>query len=325
MGQPDPSRYVRQAALPEIGAAGQERLASSRALVVGCGALVVVDRDVLELHNLQRQLLFDEADVRERLPKAVAAARRLRAVNSDIRVEGIVADVTPANAAELVGEADVVLDGTDNFETRYLVNDASVRCGVPWVYGGVLGTEGTIMAVRPKEGPCLRCVLAEPPAATDLPTCETRGVLGAAVVWVAALQVAEATRILTGAPVTEHRITSLDVWQGAARSGRAERRAGCPCCDLGRFEFLDGGRGSSTVVMCGRNAVQVTPERQAAPSFERLAERLGSIGRVSVSGMVLELSIERHRLVVFPDGRVLVFGTVDAAEARGLVAKYVGM
>lgn len=333
-------RYARQVALEVIGPAGQERLARSSLLILGCGALgstqaelaaragvgklTVVDRDVVELHNLQRQSLFDEQDVRERLPKAAAAERRLRLINSEIAVEGLVTDVTAANVLELVRGADLVLDATDNFETRYLLNDAAVREGKPWVYGGVLGTEGLVMAVRPGQGPCLRCVFPEPPQGHLVPTCETLGVLNTAVAWVAALQVTEALRLLCGAPQTEPCLRSLDIWRGSLRSVAVQQSEACLCCGERRFQFLDEGRGTSSTILCGRNAVQVTPERPLVVDLAALAGRLATLGRVAQNGLVLELEAGGRRLVVFPDGRVLVMGTTDPAEARSLVARYLG-
>ncbi|MEW6267473.1 MAG: ThiF family adenylyltransferase [Thermodesulfobacteriota bacterium] len=337
---PTGARYSRQVVLGVIGSQGQQRLAESTVLLVGCGALgsaqaellaragvgklILVDRDVLELHNLQRQLLFDEQDVRERLPKAAAAARRLQEVNSEILVEAVVADVTAANIVDLILRADIVLDGTDNFETRYLLNDAAIQESKPWVYGGVLGTDGMVMAVRPGQGPCLRCLIAEPPEAGQLPTCETQGVLNTAVTWVAALQVTEAFKILLGDHTAESRLHALDIWRGSVTSIGVKRSEDCVCCGRRRFEFLNSERGSSATVFCGRNAVQVTPERPIAPDFARLLERLKPLGPVMVNGLVLEFSLDLHRLVVFPDGRVLVMGTTDPAEARSLVAKYIG-
>lgn len=338
--QPYGARYARQAVLGVIGSKGQQRLAASKVAIVGCGALgstqaelaaragvgkvIVIDRDVLELHNLQRQLLFDEQDVRDRLPKAVAAARRLRKVNSEIQIEEVVADVTAANVADLVRGADLVLDGTDNFETRFLLNDAAVREGRPWVYGGVLGSDGTVMAVRPGLGPCLRCILPEPPDSGHLPTCETQGVLNTAVAWVAALQVTEALKLLVGDGSAGFRLHVLDVWRGSVSSIQAQRAEGCVCCGKRLFEFLDASRGSSSTVFCGRNAVQVAPQQPAAPDFDALAERLRPLGPVTLNGLVLEFSPGDHRLVVFPDGRVLVMGTTDPGVARGLVARYIG-
>ena len=334
-------RYARQTVLGAIGAAGQRKLAESAVLAVGCGSLgsalaeflaragigrhILVDRDILELHNLQSQLLYDESDVRERLPKAEAAARRLRAVNSMIKIEPVLADVTAANIKELVERADLVLDASDNFETRYLLNDAAVSAGKPWVYGGVLGSDGMVLAVHPGRGPCLRCLFEDPPEMGLIPTCNTFGVLNTAAAWVAALQVTEALKCLTGAEAAEFKLHILDIWGGTVTAVAAERRAGCVCCGQRRFDFLDSKRGSSSsAVLCGRNAVQVTPERRLAPDFARLRERLAPLGAVTFNGVVLEFTCGERRLVVFPDGRVLVNGTTDTAEARSLVAKYIG-
>ncbi|MBI5745195.1 MAG: ThiF family adenylyltransferase [Elusimicrobia bacterium] len=337
---PSGARYSRQTVLARIGREGQDKLAASTVLVVGCGSLggaqaeflaragvgrlLLADRDVVELCNLPTQILYDEQDAEQRLPKAEAAARRLRAVNSGIRIEPVIADVTATNAAELVGRADLVLDGTDNFETRYLINDAAVQAGKPWIYGGVLGTDGMVLAVHPGLGPCLRCLFEEPPDMGSAPTCSTFGVLNTAVAWVAALQATKAVKIITGA---EHDgfFHTLDIWNGTVDAAIAERRVDCPCCGQRRFDFLDSKRGSSAAaVLCGRNAVQVTPERRLAPDFPRLQKNLAPLGAVKFNGIVLEFIAAGRRLTVFPDGRVLVSGTTDAAEARSLVAKYIG-
>lgn len=334
------SRYSRQMVLDEIGRSGQEALSRSTVLAVGCGALgsvqaellaragvgrlILVDRDVVELHNLQRQLLFDEQDVRDRLPKAIAAERRLRAVNSEIAIEGVVEDVTALNVLDLMQPADVVIDGTDNLETRYLLNDAAVRCGKPWVYGGVMSTGGTAMAVIPSGGPCLRCIFPEPPDPGLLPTCDTRGVLNTAVAWVAAFQVTEALRILTGDIDRGFKLTAFDIWRCEMQSVEMKRNSSCICCVQKRFEFLERERGSSSTVFCGRNAVQVTPEAGFPPDFTILKKRLEPLGKVSVNGLVLEFTCDEGRLLVFPDGRVLVMGTTDTAEARSFVARYIG-
>jgi molybdopterin/thiamine biosynthesis adenylyltransferase len=335
---PQIDRYARQTVLPMIGEAGRRRLAESTLLIVGCGALggaaaellaragvgrlVLADRDIVEWHNLQRQLLFEEKDARARTPKAEAAAKRLRAINSEIVVEAKIADVTASNIEELAHEADAIVDGTDNFETRFLLNDYCVQSGKPWVYGGVLGTEGSAMAVRPGDGPCLRCVFPNPPGAH--PTCETLGVLNAAVVWVASLQVAQILRILVGDPEPRTRLYGMDIWKGTFSSVEVAKRSDCPCCTEGRFDFLDIERGPSTRVLCGRNAVQVTPERPTPPNFDALIARLRSLGRAEMNGVVLEFDIADCRLIVFPDGRIMVMGTMDVAEARTLIAKYIG-
>lgn len=247
-------RYRRQAALRVVGPEGQRKLAASTVLVVGCGGLgsaqaqflaragvgrlILADRDVIQLFNLPYQFIYDERDVEERMPKAEAAARRLRAVNSGITIEPVVVNVTAANAEELLARADLLMDATDNLETRYLLNDAAVKAGKPWIYGGVLGTDGTVMAVCPGEGPCLRCLFPEQPAAGLLPGCDAYGVLNTAVAWTAALQVTEALKLLTGAPDKDFKFHTLDIWQGTVSAVSAERRADCPCCGRRNFEFL---------------------------------------------------------------------------------------
>lgn len=339
--QDDAARYARHSALSFIGQAGQRKLSESSVLVLGCGSLgsaqamllaragigrlVLADRDIVDACNLPTQILYDERDVAERTPKAEAAARRLRAVNSGIIIEPVIADVTASNVEELLGRADLALDAADNFETRYLLNDAAVKAGKPWVYGGVLGTDGMVMAVRPGAGPCLRCLFETPPDMGLVPTCDTFGVLNAAAAWVAALQVSEAIKLLLGGANAGSSLHMLDIWGGTAEAVSAERRTGCPCCGERRFEFLDSRRGSSaSAVFCGRNAVQITPERRLAPDFAGLRARLEPLGAVTFNGVVLEFTAGARRLTVFPDGRVLVTGTKDTAEARSLVAKYIG-
>lgn len=248
------ARYARHAALGLIGQAGQRKLSKSSVLVLGCGSigsaqamllaragvgrLILADRDYVQLYNLPTQILYDESDVKERAPKAEAAARRLRAINPEITIEPVVADVTAANIEELVGRADLVIDGADNFETRFLLNDAAVKAGKPWVYGGVLGVDGMVMAVLPGQGPCLRCLFDLPPADARLPACDAFGVLNAAAVWVSCLQVTEAIKILTGAPSDGFKLHTLNIWGGTASPVAAQRKPGCACCGRRNFEFL---------------------------------------------------------------------------------------
>jgi molybdopterin/thiamine biosynthesis adenylyltransferase len=252
-------RYQRQLALSVIGAEGQRKLASSCVAVLGCGALgsrqaelvaragvgrlIIVDRDVVELHNLPRQTLLDEPDVHERRSKAQAAAGHLRAVNSEIAIDAVTADITRDNIESLLRDADLVLDATDNFETRYLLNDLCVKSNKPWVYGGVLGTAGAALAVRPGVGPCLRCVFPEAPRTHALPTCETRGVLNTAVAWVAALQVTEALKLILDDRAAAYPLYGLDIWKGSLRTVNIRRSDGCVCCGQRRFDFLDGHTG----------------------------------------------------------------------------------
>jgi adenylyltransferase/sulfurtransferase len=334
------NRYSRQMVLPQIGLDGQNKLLKSAVLIVGCGALgsaqaelltragvgriVIADRDVLELHNLQRQLLFDELDVAEHLPKAVAAARKLRRINCSVTIEEVVTDVTPSNIEKLIEHVDLVLDGTDNFETRYLINDACIKAGKPWVYGGVLGTTGIVMAIDSARGPCFRCVLPQQPNASALPTCETLGVLNTAVLWVAALQVTEAFKLLLGNEFSEHFLRAVDLWAGSFTSMRVVKDDRCACCSDRHFEYLEAERGSWTTVLCGRNAVQVSPAESMEVSFKVLGEKLSPFGPVSVNGLVLECKIGEQRMIIFPDGRVLVMGTTDPSLAKTLVARYIG-
>jgi adenylyltransferase/sulfurtransferase len=339
-GREVPERYARQVVLAQIGPEGQQKLLSSTALIVGCGALgctqaqllaragvgrlVLVDRDFVELNNLQRQLLYDEEDAQQRLPKAEAAARHLRRVNSSIRIEPQVADATARNIVDLVAQADVVLDATDNVETRYLVNDACVSAGRPWVYGGAVGTSGVVLAVRPGEGPCLRCVFPEPAPPGTLPTCDVAGVLNAAPVAIAALQVVEATKILLGVSPEDHRLHSFELWSPSFRSVKVRRESACRCCGARDFEFLRAQHNSTATSLCGRNAVQVTPARPAALALEALGRQLAAAGRVTNNGLLLQFVVGSHELVIFPDGRAIVRGTSDPAVARSLYAKYVG-
>jgi len=332
-------RYMRQSALAEIGAEGQRNIAAATVLIVGCGALgsmqaelaaragvgrlLLVDRDVLELHNLQRQLLYTEQDVRERLPKAVAAARHLRKINSDIRIDSVVEDITPDNITPFIRQADVALDGTDNFETRYLLNDATVREGKPWIYGGVLGTEGLTMTIRPQQGPCLRCLFEEPPTGAGA-TCETQGVLNTIVAWVVALQVTEMLRGLVASAPEDIYLHSMNIWHGRAVSARVSQNTDCVCCGQRHFEFLNAQRGTTAISLCGRNSVQITPAQPVNTDLSQLAEHLRGSGEVTLNGFVLECDLGLHRLIAFPDGRIVVMGTTNPTEARSLIAKHLG-
>ena len=336
------SRYSRQILFSGIGEEGQRRLRGSRALVVGCGALGsaqvealaragvgrlrVADRDFVEESNLQRQTMFTERDARERLPKAVAAARRVREINSDVEVEAEVADVTAANVEQLVEASDVVVDGTDNFATRYLVNDACVKRGVPWVYGAAVGSYGVTLTVRPRATPCLRCVFPDAPAAGSAPTCDTAGVIMPVISIVAAVQVAEALKLLTGRAEALHgALMQFDVWRNEWRQLRLGAPSpDCPTCALGRYETLEAESGDLVTVLCGRDAVQVTPRRAAPLDLHALAERLRAAGEVKVNPYLLRLSAGDYELTVFQDARAIVRGTDDPATARTLYARFVG-
>lgn len=339
-------RYSRQILFEGIGERGQERLLAGRAVVIGCGALGavqietlaragvghlrVVDRDVVELSNLHRQILYAEEDARAGLPKAVAAERRVRAVNSDVRVEGVVEDVRAANVERLVADADVVLDATDNFETRFLLNDACAKRGVPWIYGAVVGGGGLTMTIRPGLTPCLRCVFEEMPAPGTAPTCDTAGVVLPAVSVVASMQAAEAIKLLAGRPEDLHGgLLELDVWAGRFTRVRLDgllERGDCPVCHRREYEFLadEGGGAQTTATLCGRGAVQVTAGRATRLDLEALARRLRAAGEVDVNRFLLRFRAGGVEMTVFPDARSIIKGVTDPAAARGFYARYVG-
>jgi molybdopterin/thiamine biosynthesis adenylyltransferase len=333
----DQERYSRQILFPGIGAAGQQRLLDARIVIVGCGALGsfqagalaragigylrIIDRDYVELSNLQRQWLFDQCDVEQGLPKSVAAARRLAAINSDIRIEPVVADLGPENADELLGESHLILDGTDNFETRYLINDYAVSQARPWIYGAAVGSYGISMAVVPGKTACLRCVYPDPPAGAQ-PTCETAGVLGSVTALIASLQVSEALRILCGAEPSR-KITTVDVWTGEIRQiSEPGPQPQCPACGLRQFPYLNGER-RAPVSLCGRNAVQIH-EGERPLDLRDLAERLAPLGLVRANEFALRFETPPYLLTVFPDGRAIVNGTTDVGVARSLYARYIG-
>jgi molybdopterin-synthase adenylyltransferase len=332
-------RYSRQILFGGIGESGQEALLSAHAVLVGCGALgsfhaaalaragvghlTIIDRDYVEPSNLQRQWLFEEADAAEALPKAIAAARRLHAINGDVRVTPIVADLTPANAPELLGGAQVILDGTDNFEARFLINDFAVRESIPWVYGGAVGSYGLTMPILPGETACLRCVYPEPPVGAQ-PTCETAGVLNVLISMVASLQVADATKILCGKrDLVRAQITTMDVWNSTIRQIDAPPRDPvCPCCALRQFPNLEE-TVRPPVVLCGRNAVQIAAAGRAVDLAE-LGARLQPLGEVRGSEFALRFAAREMEMTLFPDGRAIIKGTSDTAAARAFYARYTG-
>jgi molybdopterin-synthase adenylyltransferase len=339
------SRYSRQIRFAPMGDEGQRRIRAASVAIVGCGALGsvqaeimaragvgrlrLIDRDFVEWSNLQRQFLFDEHDAAEATPKAVAAARRLARVNLEVALEPMVADLTASNAAELFDGIDLILDGSDNFETRYLINDAAVRGGVPWIYGAAVGSYGLKVAVIPGQTACLRCIYPEYPQSPQ-PTCETEGVLAPVTATIAALQAADALRILAcgtrstdTARITTARITTVDVWSGEIRQINAPQRdPECPCCAKREFVYLDGSR-RAPISLCGRNAVQIH-ERARPVDLAELASRLGPIAQVRANEFALRANLDPYELMVFPDGRAIVRGTTDVGIARSLYARYVG-
>jgi adenylyltransferase/sulfurtransferase len=334
-------RYSRQELFPGIGRAGQERIRAARVLVVGCGALgsslaemmvragvgglTVVDRDYVEPSNLQRQSLFEEEDAARGLPKAAAAEARLRRLNSEVEVRGIVADVCAENVEGMVGGAQLVLDGTDNFETRFLLNDVCLRAGVPWVYGACVGAYGLALLVRPGHSPCLRCVLEQMPAPGSGPTCDTAGVVAAIVHVIAGIQAGEALKVLAGrTEALLPGIVSVDLWAGIFEvTDLRGRPPWCPACTAGQYDYASGGTGSSAV-LCGREAVQLRPLAGRTVDLPALAARLRGSGEVLANEYLVRFRGSDAELVVFGDGRAIVKGVKDTAQARTLYAKYVG-
>lgn len=335
-------RYSRQILFKGIGEAGQQRLLASRALIIGCGALGsaqaealaragvgqlrIVDRDFVEESNLQRQTMFTERDARERTPKAVACARRIAEINSDIEAEAEVADVHQGNIERLIEGCDVVLDGTDNFATRYLINDACVKHNINWIYGAAVGSYGVTMTVRPHVTPCLRCIFEETPPAASAPTCDTAGVIMPIISIVAALQVSEALKLLTNNIEGLHgSLMQFDVWRNEwRRITLQDPVSDCPTCALGRYETLEAESGHLATVLCGRNAVQVSPRNAVQVDLPSLAERLQASGEVIVNPYLLRLRAGDYELTVFQDARAIIRGTDDVRAARSLYARYIG-
>ncbi|HTN76020.1 MAG TPA: ThiF family adenylyltransferase [Pirellulaceae bacterium] len=341
----DFARYIRQMRFKPWGESGQQALSTSRALVVGCGALGsviintlaragvghlrIVDRDFLELNNLQRQVIYDEDDVAAGLPKAIAAANKLRKFNSQIIVEPLVVDVSPANIADLVVDADVIVDGTDNFETRFLLNDAAAKYGIPWIYGGCLGAEGQTMTILPGETPCLRCLMPDVPPPGSTPTCDTAGILSPIINVIASLEAMEALKILAGRRAAINRtLTVCDLWDNRLRQIKLDnllaQRGECPTCSGLEYPWLDGTRGTHTAILCGRNAVQLSFPGSSGVSLAELEQKLSAIGKVTRNPFLLRFSIDDYVLTVFPDGRAIVAGTEEIAEAKSIYAKYIG-
>jgi molybdopterin/thiamine biosynthesis adenylyltransferase len=339
-------RYSRQVLLEAIGEEGQKRLGGARVLLVGCGALGSVlantlvragvgfvricDRDFLELNNLQRQVLFDEDDLAANLPKAEAAAGKLRRINSDVVIDARVCDVNAGNLESLADDVHLILDGTDNFETRFLVNDYCVKHARPWVYGAVIETSGLCMTILPHDTPCLRCVFDEAPPAEFNPTCDTVGVLATVVNVVAGLQATEAIKLLTGRAAEINRgLVSVDVWTGRFMNLNVQAAldsGDCRCCKQGEYDYLSGRRGSSAAALCGRNAVQVHLRSSAGVDFQAVAERLRAVatGPVRTNAYLVRAVIGELEITLFADGRAIVQGTSDPEKARAVYAKYVG-
>lgn len=333
-------RYSRQTLFQDIGEEGQKKLGKSFAVIIGCGALGsmialtlvrsgvgkvrIIDRDFIEYHNLARQALFDEEDVRNQIPKAIAAERHLKKVNSSIVIEGIVADVNCTNIESFIRNADILLDGLDNFETRGLMNDVSLKHKIPWIYGGVISSFGMTMDIIPGETPCLRCLQPDAHFGAGMHTCETAGVIGSAPFVIGSLQAAEAIKILVGSEEINRDLVFIDVWQNQFNRFKVRRRQECPSCH-GRFEFLEAKFGTKTTSLCGQNSVQVLNPDRGKISLAKLASQLGKVGEVSHNKFMLRFKVNHHEMVIFPDGRAIIKNTNDESLAKGLYAKYIGM
>jgi molybdopterin/thiamine biosynthesis adenylyltransferase len=334
------SRYAKQVLFGPLGREGQERLGKSRVTIVGLGALGsmlanhlvragvgfvrLCDRDFVELDNLQRQVLYDEEDVKANLPKAAAAAAKLARINGGVALDPRVCDVNYANAEELAKDVDLVLDGTDNFETRFLLNDACVKLGRPWVYGGVVGSYGMVMSVLPGEGPCFACLVGDLPAPGTSATCDTAGVLNTAVGVVASLEANEAIKILAGKrDALAGGLQTLDIWHNTSQILKVPRSEACPVCVKRLFRHLEASASAATS-LCGRNAVQITPPPGSSLDLADAERRLGRLGPVRRNPYLLKFAADGCELTLFPDARAIIQGTADLSRARSLYAKYVG-
>ncbi|HKP70632.1 MAG TPA: ThiF family adenylyltransferase [Pyrinomonadaceae bacterium] len=335
-------RYSRQILFPEIGRDGQQKLIDARVLIVGCGALGashaemlsragvghlrIVDRDFVEFTNLQRQTLFKESDAAERLPKAIAAKTRIGEINSEIEVEAIVEDVNQSNVERLIDGVDLVLDGTDNFQVRYLLNDACVKHGVSWIYGAAVSSYGTTMTIIPGETPCLRCIFEEMPDAGSSPTCDTAGVIMPIIATVSATQVAEAIKLLVGDQRALHgSLLQFDVWQNDRQKIKlGSPNPDCPTCGLKRFDFLNAESAEFSAVLCGRDAVQIAPPNATTIDLKSFAEKLSHLADVKQNEYLVRFNEGDNEVTLFRDGRAIVKGTDDVSVARSLYARYIG-
>lgn len=337
------TRYSRQILFNQIGKTGQEKLLNSRVLLVGCGALGashaemlaragvgkvrIVDRDFVEFTNLQRQTLYRESDAVERIPKAIAAKNRIAEINSEIEVEAIVADVNQHNIESLIENCDLILDGTDNFQVRYLVNDACVKHSKIWIYGAAVSSYGTTMTIFPNETPCLRCIFEDIPDAGSAPTCDTAGVIMPIISTISAIQVTEALKILTGNFDKLHRsLLQFDVWQNDWRKIKLrEPVADCVCCSERKFEFLESENQEFFTTLCGRDAVQISAPKPTIIDLIALAEKLKNLGEIKQNEYLVRFKADNFEITVFADARAIIKGTDDLTVARSVYAKYVGI
>ena len=338
-------RYSRQILFQHIDEDRQKKLIDSTVLLIGCGALGtvsssylvragigqlrIIDRDFIEENNLQRQILFDEDDILENVPKAIAAQKKLQRINPDIKIEGFVTDINYSNIEELTKDVNIIIDGTDNFETRFLVNDYCVKNSIPWVYGACIGSRGVVMNIIPSMTPCLRCVFETMPQIGSFPTCDTAGVIGPIAGIIASFQVTEAIKILTGNyDSVIKNLLEIDVWETNFRQidiSELKDTNSCPTCKLHNYEFLEAEAGVMTTLLCGKNAIQVMSRNIGNIDLRHLEQRLVSIADVSCNDFMLKFKIKDHTFTVFPDGRAIITGTADTSIAKSLYSKYLGM
>jgi molybdopterin/thiamine biosynthesis adenylyltransferase len=338
-------RYSRQLLYPDLGEEGQKKLISSKVTLIGCGALgtttanalvragvghlVIADRDFIETNNLQRQVLFDEEDIEKGLPKAEAARRKLEKINSQVKVEARVTDVNSRNIEEIIAGNDLILDGLDNFESRLLVNDATVKHRIPWIYAACISSQGLTMPIIPYETPCLRCIFETAPPPGMTPTCDTAGIVSPIVQIISAIQVMEAIKLLIGRKdaLVRH-LVSIDAWSGTFNKFNVQdyrSYTNCPTCKEGRFDFLEAQEGTYITSLCGRNSLQITPSNKEKLNFKELKERLSKIGNVSGNKFLLRFSVDEYQITIFDEGRAIIQGTTDESIAKTLYAKYIGL
>lgn len=335
-------RYSRQILFAPIGEEGQQKLQNSRVAIIGLGALGtvsanclaragvgflrLVDRDFVEPSNLQRQLLFTEQDAERVLPKAQVAGQRLAEINSAVEYETLVEDVNYLNVHELIQDTDLVLDATDNFEVRYLVNEACVKKGIPWIHGACVASYGLTLNIIPGKTPCLACFLGElPPRASFAGTCDTAGIISPIVNVIASIQSAEALKLLTGnLAALRAGVLFIDLWDSRFDEFKVSIAEDCPVCRQRRFPLLSGERQQRTASLCGRDAVQILPAHKLSLSLAELEQRLSALGKITSNGFLLKFAVDRYEIVVFPDGRALIKGTTDEKLARSLYARYIG-
>jgi adenylyltransferase/sulfurtransferase len=333
-------RYSRQILF--LGSEGQQKLMNSVVLVIGCGALgtaqaemlaragvghlKLIDRDFVELSNLQRQILYDEQDAKEKLPKVIAAKRKLEKINSKIVIESIIADLNNSNVERFIADVDLVIDGTDNFQTRYLINDACVKHEKAWIYGAAVSAYGASMTVIPNQTPCLRCIFSQMPDAGSAPTCDTVGVIQPIISAIASIQVAEALKILTSNFDKLHRsLIQVDLWQNEWRKIKlASPDKDCLCCQKRKFEFLEAETRDFSTVLCGRNAVQIAPLKTSEIDLRSLAGKLEKLGQIKQNEYLLRFKINEIEITIFRDARAIISGTEDITLARSIYSRFVG-